>query len=85
LDIAPSGGGNINTANSAYALYNNSDGFGNTAIGYRALFTGGNSGNTALGYHLFKNTGINSGGFSNTATGYQTLFSNAIGSLHRPR
>ena len=76
---------NNNTVLGDNALLNNTA-FGNTAIGFNALFTNTTGGqNTALGYQaLYSNsTGIIWGASSsNTALGYQALYSNTGGAVN---
>jgi hypothetical protein len=83
-----------NTANGFQALYNCQSN-GNTAIGYKSLFTTttGTGGNTAIGsYSLYQNTdgywnianGLeclynNTTGRSNTASGYHSMYQNTDG------
>jgi hypothetical protein len=87
LSPAPDGGyPNNNTAEGTNALFSLTNGIGNTAIGFKALFnnTGGDvttgdegSDNTATGSEaLFHNTR----GYRNTANGSAALYSNTTGS-----
>src|SRR5438094_2626294 len=90
---APDGGyPNRNTAEGDDALFSLTTGFGNTAIGFDALFSANGSYNTATGYRaLERNTTIgntatgadalryNTSGAYNTATGYGALEYNTTG------
>jgi hypothetical protein len=90
---APDGGyPNRNTAERDDALFSLTTGFGNTVIGFDALFSANGSYNTATGYRaLERNTTIgntatgadalryNTSGTYNTATGYGALEANTTG------
>ena len=90
---APDGGyPNRNTAEGDDALFSLTTGFGNTAIGFDALFSANGSYNTATGYRaLERNTTIgntatgadalryNTSGTYNTASGYGALEANTTG------
>jgi len=61
------------------ALYLNTDGSDNTAIGFKALYNDSADENTAIGSQaLFSNTSDG----TNTATGFQALFSNTMGNAN---
>jgi hypothetical protein len=85
-------GGSSNTAAGAQSLYNNLYGTENTAVGFQALYQNINSSNTAIGCRALYSGGLgctgtgyealysnNNGGYGNTADGYQSLHSNTSG------
>jgi hypothetical protein len=68
---------NANTADGAFALQNNTTGFGNTAVGGQALQSNQDgANNTATGFQALL---FNIGGTNNTAYGSQALLNNASG------
>jgi hypothetical protein len=72
------GGGDVsgNTVVGSGALYSNTTGTNNTALGYQTLYSNTNSFNTAVGFNaLYSNTN----GYYNNALGYQALSSNTNG------
>jgi hypothetical protein len=70
-------GGELNTANGAFALFSNTAGNVNTGIGVRALFSNSTGdGNTAMGTDALVHSTIADG---NTAIGAGALFTNTTG------